>query len=136
MSTISAYLNFNGNCREAMLFYQQCLGGELIWQTLGEFPNAEIMPKQMQDCILHATLSKSSLVLMGSDILNEDGLKKGNSILLMLNCESEEEMTDYYNKLSLGGIQTHPVARNIWGALLGNLTDKFGNQWLLHFKNN
>ena len=29
MSKIIADLNFSGTCREAMTFYQQCLGGEL-----------------------------------------------------------------------------------------------------------
>ena len=37
MKEINAYLIFNGNCREAMTFYQKCLGAELqlitFWLT-------------------------------------------------------------------------------------------------------
>ncbi len=28
MATLSAYLMFNGNCKEAMEFYKSCLGGK------------------------------------------------------------------------------------------------------------
>lgn len=36
MKEITPYLNFDGNCREAMTFYQRCLGGELNVMTFGE----------------------------------------------------------------------------------------------------
>jgi PhnB protein len=38
MTQINSYLTFNGNCQEAMIFYQKCLGGELTFQTVGESP--------------------------------------------------------------------------------------------------
>lgn len=136
MSTISAYLNFNGNCREAMHFYQQCLGGKLSMQTLAEHPDADKMPKQMKACVLHASLSRKGLLIMGTDMLGEEGLIKGNTISLLLHCESETEIEDCYQKLSKGGKQTHPIALSFWGALFGDLTDKFGNQWLLHYQKN
>lgn len=55
MTQINSYLTFNGNCREAMTFYQECLGGELFMQTIGESPMAEQMPLPMKESILHAT---------------------------------------------------------------------------------
>ena len=55
---IQSYLTFNGNCREAMNFYQRCLGGELAFQTVGESPLSDHMPAQMKDCILHSTLTR------------------------------------------------------------------------------
>ncbi|MEP7164546.1 MAG: VOC family protein [Ferruginibacter sp.] len=136
MTQINSYLTFNGNCRQAMSFYKECLGGELNLQTIGESPLAEKMPQQMKDCILHATLTKESLVLMASDMVGEKGLLKGNSVSLMLNCSSEEEIKNCYASLSLGGLATHPLEDTFWGALFGDLTDKFGNHWLLHFDKN
>jgi len=133
---IHSYLTFSGNCREAMIFYQECLGGELFFQTVGESPLSDTMPAKMKDCILHSMLTKNKLVLMGTDMVGDNGLKKGNTISLMLNCDSEEEIKISYKKLSAGGIQTQPVALSFWGALFGDLTDKFGNHWLLHFKKN
>jgi PhnB protein len=132
MSTINSYLTFSGNCREAMTFYQQCLGGELAFQTIGESPLSEKMPKKMKDFILQATLTKGSLLLVGSDMVPETGLIRGNAVSLMLNSRSEKELKSCFKKLSAGGQVTHPLQKNFWGAVFGGLTDKFGNNWLLN----
>ena len=133
MTQINTYLTFNGNCREAMQFYQQCLGGELMLQTIGESPVADKLPAQMQESILHSTLTKGPLVLMASDMVGDKGLLKGNNVSLILNCSSEEEIKIFYSQLSAGGEATHPLENSFWGALFGDLVDKYGNQWLLHF---
>ena len=136
MKTIHPYLTFNGNCREAMVFYKKCLGGELSFQTIGDSPLSEKMPARMKKCILHAELSNENLILMASDIVSEKRLLKGNAISLLLNCKSEKEIKDCYQKLSTGGEQTHPLEETYWGALFGGLKDKYGNNWLLSYKRN
>lgn len=133
MANIQSYLTFSGNCREAMTFYQLCLGGELSLQTIGESPMADKMPQQMKDKILHGTLTNGKLVIMGSDMVGEGGLVKGNAVSLMLNCGNEVEIQSCYAKLSEGGQATHPLEVSFWGALFGDLTDKYGNHWLLHY---
>ena len=133
MKGINSYLTFNGNCREAMQFYKECLGGKLHFQTIGESPLSDKMPRQMKDSILHSTLSKRSFLLMGSDMVANDGLSRGNAVSLMLDCSNEKEIKACYEKLSAGGIRNHPLEISFWGALFGDLTDKFGNHWLLHF---
>ncbi len=131
MTNINSYLTFNGNCREAMQFYKKCLGGELYFQTIGESPLYEKMPAKMKRCIIHSSLTNENIVLMGSDMVSEKGLIKGNAVSLMLNFESEKEIKDCYKKLSQGGEQTHFLEDTFWGAVFGGLTDKYGNHWLL-----
>ena len=133
MAAINAYLTFNGKCREAMTFYKECLGGELNIQTIGESPMASHMPAQMKEHILHATLTRGDMVLMGSDMVSEDGLKKGNAVSMALSLNSEEEIRNCYRKLSQGGNANHPLEDTFWGALFGDLTDKYGNHWILNF---
>ena len=133
---INSYLTFNGNCREAMTFYRDCLGGELDLQTIGESPMADKLPPQMKQSILHATLTKGEVVIMASDMVGEKGLIKGNSVSLMLNCSSEDEIKTLYARLSAEGEATHPLENTFWGALFGGFIDKFGNHWLLHFDRN
>lgn len=133
MTQINSYLTFNGNCREAMLFYRECLGGELVLQTIGESPMAGKMPAKMKNSILHATLTRGPLVVMASDMVSEKGLVKGNAVSLLLQCSSEKEIREFYYKLSSGGEATHPLETSFWGALFGDLIDKYGNHWLLHF---
>jgi PhnB protein len=136
MTKINTYITFNGNCREAITFYQECLGGELFLQTIGDSPLAAQMPPLMQDCILHSTLTKGELIIMASDMVSEQGLLKGNNVSLMLNCSSEDEIRTTYEKLSEGGDARHPLENTFWGALFGGLTDKFGILWLLNFDKN
>ena len=39
MNGVKPYLNFNGNCEEAINFYKEALGGELMFmQRYGESP--------------------------------------------------------------------------------------------------
>jgi PhnB protein len=54
-TSLIPYLNFNGQCREAMAFYQQCLGGELILQKVSESPMSAQMPPGMESNILHSS---------------------------------------------------------------------------------
>jgi PhnB protein len=133
---INSYLTFNGNCREAMTFYKNCFGGELFLQTIAGSPLSEKMPERMRNCILHSTLTKGNLLLMGSDMVAEEGLIRGNAVSLSLECDSEEDIHKFYSYLSQGGQSAHSVENTFWGALFGDLIDKFGNRWLLHFDKN
>jgi PhnB protein len=50
-ATLNPYLNFNGDAREAITFYQQVLGGELNISTFAEFGGGE-----GGDGVMHAQL--------------------------------------------------------------------------------
>lgn len=131
MNKLITYLTFNGNCREAMIFYQQCFGGDLYFQTVGDTPMAEKLPQKMKDFIIHAYLDREDLMLMGTDMVEDQGLVKGNAISIMIECQDETEVMEYYEKLCEGGEATHPVTQNFFGNLFGGLKDKYGNYWLL-----
>ncbi|WP_268846186.1 VOC family protein [Flavobacterium aestivum] len=137
MAQLNSYLTFNGNCREAMTFYKACLGGELELQTIADSPLAKDLPQKMKKCILHATLKSDSIVIMGSDMAPEN-LINGNTVSMMLTFNSEEEIRKAYTDLSVDGNATHPLEVTFFGALFGNLTDKFGHQWMFYYslKNN
>lgn len=116
-----------------MMFYRDCLGGELVFQTIGDLSLDGQMPKKMKDCILHSTLTNGNMVLLGSDMAPPSGLQKGNAISLALHCSSEEETRIYYQKLSAGGSADHPLEATFWGGIFGDLTDPFGNHWLIQY---
>ncbi len=133
MTRINSYLTFDGNCREAMQFYKACLGGELVFQTVGESPLSGQLPEPMKSTILHATLTRGDLLIMASDMVSQKGLIRGNAVSLVLHCNSESEIRQYYRKLARGGEKTHPLEVTYWGALFGDLTDRYGNHWVLHY---
>lgn len=133
MTTINAYLTFNGNCREAMNFYKDCIGGELTIMPVAGSPVEAECPAAMKDSILHSTLIKESLVLMGSDMLGPGGLVHGNNVALSLNCSSEEEIDSFYASLSVGGTILDPLKIQFWGAKFGVFNDKYGISWMLNY---
>lgn len=135
MTQLNAYLRFDGNCRQAMTFYKECLGGDLNLQAVEETPMAKQMPTEAQKKIIHSILTKDGVVvLMGSDMISATGRKNGNAIALTLNCGSAEEIKTFFAKLALGGQITNALKEEFWGGMFGTLTDKFGNEWLLNFE--
>jgi PhnB protein len=132
---LNAYLNFNGRCREAMTFYQQCLGGDLILQKIAESPFAMQMPSEAAANILYSSLTKDGvLLMMGSDIIG-DHLQPGNSVVLCIKCSTDEEINQFFGSLSAGGQVKMPLHQSFWGATYGELTDKFGMLWkFIHTK--
>ncbi|AZJ36687.1 VOC family protein [Tenacibaculum singaporense] len=135
MSQLITYLTFNGNCREAMLFYQSCLGGELYFQTLEESPKAKNLPNNYKKYILQAILKKENIVLMGTDLFDEDRLLQGNTIAILLKSNDETKIRKYYSSFSKKKTVSLPLKRNYWGILYGSITDTYGIRWLFSCNN-
>jgi PhnB protein len=133
MSRIASYFTFNGNCKEVMNSYKACLRGELYFQTVGESPLTEKLPQTMKDYILQATLKKGNILLMGTD-MTDNNLVKGNTTATLIDCTSKDEVNAYYANLSEGGNHMHPLEETFWGGLFGGVTDRYGNRWLFHYK--
>ena len=135
MTQLNPYLNFNGQCREAMTFYQECLGGELTLQKIAESPMATQIPSEMGARIMHSMLRSKGITLMGSDMMGNN-LEKGNAIALFLSCDSDEEINALFNKLSAGGQIRHPLHQSFWGATYGELIDRYGLKWMFNYSKN
>ena len=136
MTQINAYIGFKGQCREAMTFYQECLGGDLMFQPIGGSPIESQFPAGLENEILHCALTKDGLLLMATDCIGPGGYTKGNNVALSLNCSSEDEIRAFYSKLSAGGQIMDPLKEQFWGALFGVFTDKFGIVWMLNYNKN
>ena len=133
---IHSYLTFNGNCREAMQFYKRCFGGELTIQTVGSIDPSKDMPREMMDCVLQASLVQGTAVIMATDMVGEEGLNRGNAVSMLINCSSEMELRRCYDRLSAGSRIQSQIEETASGALFGQLTDKYGNSWLLRYQLN
>ncbi len=131
MAQISPYLHFEGNCRQAMTFYKECLGGELTLMTMGESPMAAQVPPADKDKVMHSQLTSGSIQILASDMSGPEGLKKGSQVSLTLECTSNKEADTLYSKLSAGGKVVHPMKDEFFGYY-GDLTDKFGITWMIN----
>lgn len=142
MASVNVYLNFNGNCEEAFLFYRKNFGGEFPY--IGRFKDmpqkeGETMPEEMANQIMHVSLMISKeTCIMGSDVGGEwaSSYKPGNNFSISINAESKEEADRLFNGLSEGGTVTMPLADTFWGDYFGMFIDKFGISWMMSFNEN
>lgn len=134
MVKLSPYLRFNGNCREAMGFYKECLGGELTIMTMGESPMASQVPPEMKTRVMHSMLKKDNMTFMASDAMGPEKIIKGNNISLSIMGTNMEEIQPYFSKLSSGGTVKHPLGKTFFGVY-GDFTDKFGIDWMFQADN-
>jgi PhnB protein len=131
MSTrLNPYLNFPGTTRQAMEFYHDVLGGDLMIDTFGEYGSDDPATK---DSIMHATLeTPGGLTLMASDLAPGMVHKPGENISISLSGDDAGELRGYWEKLSAGGTVTMPLEKQVWGDEFGMCTDRYGIGWMVN----
>ncbi len=129
MGQLNPYLSLKGNCREAMEFYKDCLGGKLTLMTVGESPMAADMPKEKHNNILHSVLQNDGFMLMACDAMGPIQPVQGNTVALCLSCKTQNELEECFSKLSVGGKVITPLTKEFFGTL-GYVVDKFGFPWM------
>lgn len=136
MTTLNAYLNFNGNCEDAFNFYASILGNESpTFDRFGDGPDAPHLADSDRNKIMHASLPiGQGNVLMGSDVPQSmEQAVFGTNFALSLQPESEKEATRLFNALAAGGKVNMPLQKTFWNATFGMLTDKFGISWMVNY---
>src|SRR4051812_10098266 len=133
MKETTTYLMFDGNCREAMTFYGNCLKTELTLLPYSEGPCD--VPKEAKDRIMHARLTKGTApVLMASDTPPGRPIQHGNNFSVNIHCDSVQEVDRLFAALGDKGKVTTPLQDMFWGAYFGMLTDQFGVNWMFNFE--
>ncbi|MBP1961865.1 VOC family protein [Paenibacillus aceris] len=132
------YLNFNGNCREAVEYYAGVFGKEQPKiMTFGETPSdpAYPLPDEAKSLVMHARLSISGSNVMFSDVFPGMPFVAGNNISLSLVSNDIEEVKSAFHKLKEGGKVTMELQETFWSKCYGMLEDKFGIQWMFNYDN-
>lgn len=134
MRDINAYFTFNGNCAEAMSFYQKCLGGELVTMKFSEAPQPP--PPGAENRLMHARLTNGGGVVMASDCPPGMPFSQGNSVWTAINFSSKEEMDKAWDAFSAKGKTVMAPHDAFWGAYFAMLTDQFGVNWMFSYAKN
>ena len=123
------YINYKGNCKEAFRFYEKHLGGKItMMSTFREMPNAENVPEERKDEILHARMELGGAVVMGADIPHAEPMR---SAYLTLRPDSTEEAEKIYALLSDGGEIFMKMEQTFFAARFAMLRDRFGTSLML-----
>jgi PhnB protein len=129
-----AYLNFNGNCAEAVRFYERALDGKLEKIVrYADMPCPEGTPSENGQLIAHACL-----VLDGGGMLFAGDCPPGmpyegiKGMSLTLNYDTIEQAQRAFGALAEGGTITMPMQPAFWAKTWGMLTDRFGTPWMVN----
>lgn len=129
---LNPYLSFNGNCAEAIKFYERVLGGKITFsQTWGESPMASQVPKETHDKIIHSSLEVGDSTLMCSDA-PADRYEVPKGIGVTLNFKDAAEGERIFTALSEGGQVDMPFQATYWSSGFGMCRDRFGIPWMVN----
>ena len=141
MTTLSPWINFNGNAEEAFNFYKSVFGGEFTKVirlkdiASDEFPVSE----NDADKIMQITLPiNGSNVLIGNDVPEFMGKvnERENRSKIHVAVESREEADRIFNGLSVGGEVEGAMSDSPWGTYFGMFRDQFGIEWVIESRLN
>ena len=134
MTQAIAYLAFNGNCADAMRFYEKALGGKLeVLMSGAESPMAAQMPKEFAHRILHARLALpgGGTLFAGDAPANVpyEGIK---GVSITVDYDAVAQAQKVFDALAAGGQVSMPMQPAFWAKQWGMLVDKFGTPWIVN----
>lgn len=131
-AAVQPYLSFGGRCEEAIEFYRNALGAEVLMQTrFNEAPEPHPgLPECFQDKIMHATLRVGDTIVMASDGMCE-GEPNFEGFSLSISVPDEAEAERVFAALGEGGLVTKALEKTFWAEKFGMLQDRFGVSWMV-----
>jgi PhnB protein len=133
MLRTTPFLLFDGNCAEAMTFYQQCLGGELTLTKLGDTPMKDQLPPEKHNRIINAQLKSGDIDISATDWMASPTLepKLGNMSAIFVVAETYDELKEVFDKLAEGARkESFQDLHEMPFGSYGQLYDKYGVQWI------
>ncbi len=127
------FLLFDGRCAEAMTFYHQCLGGELILTKLGDTPMKAQFPREKHDRIINANLKSKAIEFSATDWMASPEYEpiQGNAYALFVIGGSYDELKTVFNKLSQGAEKDRfQELHDMPFGTYGQFYDKYGVHWI------
>jgi len=133
MPDVVPYLGFDGNCAEAVRFYERALDGKLELMMSGaDSPMASQVPKEFAHRIMHARLAlPGGGTLYAGDAMGQtyQGI---HGVSITLNYSSVAEAKTIFERLADGGKVTMAMAPTFWAKSFGMVTDRFGVPWIVN----
>jgi PhnB protein len=131
--TIEPYLFFNGRCEEAIEFYKNALGAEVLmlmrYKESPEPPPPGMVPAGWDNKIMHSHLRVGNANIMASDGGSEGLNFQGFSLSLAVANEAEAKRV--FEALSDGGQVRMPLTKTFWSPCFGMVADRFGVGWMV-----
>ncbi|WP_299351581.1 VOC family protein [uncultured Shimia sp.] len=124
------YLNFDGNCAEAMQFYADLFGAtDLQIMRYTDAPEGEDLPPSDRVMYSHIMLGDASL--MASD--HPPGMPAEDMAGVSVNhpVADKAEGQKLFDALAEGGTVMMPYETTFFSPAFGMVTDRFGTSWMI-----
>lgn len=129
--TSTTHLNFRGDARAALEFYQSVFGGDLAAVTYADAGSAD-NPEEADRVMWGQVAAGNGFHVMAYDVPSRLGYDQGeNSFFVSVRGQSVEEITGYWDALSDGASIVQPLGPAGWAPAYGMLSDRFGVVWVL-----
>ena len=139
----TTHLNFRGDARDALAFYQSVFGGHLVVNTYADFGMPADIPGS-DKVVFGLVAAENGFRLMGYDIPDrtEGGIAGGGAtrresnttvtdqaLFVSISSPTLNELQGYWDALAMDATIVEPLAASAWSAGFGMLTDRFGVTW-------
>ncbi len=134
MEGIKPYISFKGNCEEAINFYKEKLGAEVLFMgRYGDSPMAE-QAGGNGDKIMHTSIKIGDSVIMACDNIfeSDNPTTVGNNISLAIGMTDIAKAERAFEAMSDVAAIVMPMQETFWAERFGMLTDKFGINWMFN----
>lgn len=129
--TLTPHLNFNGQARQALAFYQSVLGGRSTLVTYQDLGNVQD-PARADHIVWGQVESENGVRIMAFDVAPGMPWNPGdNAFFVSLRGDTAAEISALWSKLSAGAHIVQDLAPSAWSPLYGMLKDQFGVVWVL-----
>ncbi|MBD8485489.1 VOC family protein [Frigoribacterium sp. CFBP 8759] len=139
----TTHLNFRGDARQALEFYQSVFGGHLVVNTYADFGMPADVPGA-DKVVFGLVTAENGFHIMGYDIpgQTEGSIAAGGltrrengttitdqALFVSIGSDSLDELQGHWDALVVGATIVEPLAASAWSAGFGMLTDRFGVTW-------
>lgn len=125
------HLNFRGDAREALAFYQSVFGGDVVTVTYKDAGNVQD-PSEADQIMWGQVTAANGFQVMAYDVPAGLPWDQGeNPFFLSVRGDDTDEITAYWQKLSDGATIVQPLRPAQWAPLYGMLKDRYGVTWVL-----
>ncbi|MGK3978104.1 VOC family protein [Sorangium sp. So ce118] len=129
--SVANHLNFRGDARAALEFYQSVFGGDVTIVTYKDAQNVQD-PSEAGQVMWGQVTARNGFRVMAYDVPSRMPWDQGkNAFFVSVRGDSASEIAALWEKLSDGATVAQPLAPSGWTPLYGMLEDRFGITWVL-----
>jgi PhnB protein len=133
---VELFINFDGNCREAVEFYARVFHSEVHdLMTYGQAPPDpnHAASEEDKDKICYAGIPIGGMVLMFMDMPSGFPLEVGNNISPTISTDDKNEVTRLVNALKEDGKVHMEPQKTFFSEWYGMVEDKYGVIWHISY---